>query len=108
MPHRNGTLLPNFARRSEKAQDDVKKNLADTINERNLSKQIADGATEIKGLEERKCRAGSCQLRYLIEQRKDEPGSFEVADGRISWVNQNGTVWINLGIGRFAAAASDV
>jgi hypothetical protein len=33
----------------------------------------------------------------LIEQRKDEPGSFEIADGRISWVNQNGTVWINLG-----------
>jgi hypothetical protein len=33
----------------------------------------------------------------LKAQRKDEPGSFEVADGRISWVNQNGTVWINLG-----------
>ena len=26
-----------------------------------------------------------------------EPGSFDVADGRVSWVNQNGTVWINLG-----------
>src|SRR5258705_2201449 len=35
----------------------------------------------------------------LKEQRKDEPGSFEVADGRVSWVNQNGTVWINLGTG---------
>jgi hypothetical protein len=35
----------------------------------------------------------------MAEQRKDEPGSFEVADGRISWVNQNGTVWINLGTG---------
>jgi hypothetical protein len=33
----------------------------------------------------------------LKSQRKDEPGSFEIADGRISWVNQNGTVWINLG-----------
>ncbi|MCI0333329.1 MAG: hypothetical protein L0228_08920 [Planctomycetes bacterium] len=33
----------------------------------------------------------------LKSQRKDEPGSFEFADGRISWVNQNGTVWINLG-----------
>lgn len=33
----------------------------------------------------------------LKSQRKDEPGSFEVADGRISWVNQDGTVWINLG-----------
>src|SRR4029079_4673491 len=33
----------------------------------------------------------------LKEQRKDEPGSFEVADGKVSWVNQNGLVWINLG-----------
>jgi hypothetical protein len=33
----------------------------------------------------------------LIENQKDEEGSFEVADGRISWVQQNGTVWINLG-----------
>jgi hypothetical protein len=35
--------------------------------------------------------------KNLIAQRKDEPGSFEIPDGRISWVNQNGTVWINLG-----------
>jgi hypothetical protein len=34
----------------------------------------------------------------LKEQRKDEPGSFEIADGRISSVNQgDGTVWIDLG-----------
>jgi hypothetical protein len=38
-------------------------------------------------------------VQNLITQRKDEPGSFEIADGRISWVNQNGTVWINLGTG---------
>jgi hypothetical protein len=36
-------------------------------------------------------------VQNLIENRKDEPGSFEIADGRVSWVNQNGTVWINLG-----------
>ncbi len=36
--------------------------------------------------------------QILKSQRKDEPGSFEFADGRISWVNQNdGLVWINLG-----------
>jgi hypothetical protein len=33
----------------------------------------------------------------LKANRKDEPGSFEFADGRITWVNQDGTVWINLG-----------
>ncbi len=37
------------------------------------------------------------QIQNLNAARKDEPGSFAVADGRISWVNQNGTVWINLG-----------
>jgi hypothetical protein len=35
--------------------------------------------------------------KILQQNRLDEPGSFEFADGRISWVNQNGTVWINLG-----------
>jgi hypothetical protein len=36
-------------------------------------------------------------VRNLIEGTKKPEGSFDVADGRISWVNQNGTVWINLG-----------
>jgi hypothetical protein len=36
-------------------------------------------------------------IANLLENQKDEPESFDVADGRISWVNQNGTVWINLG-----------
>lgn len=34
----------------------------------------------------------------LLEGRKQEDFSFEVADGRIAWVNQgNQTVWVNLG-----------
>lgn len=34
----------------------------------------------------------------LKDQRKQEDFSFEVADGKITWVNQgNNTVWINLG-----------
>src|SRR6185436_7906434 len=57
---------------------------------------IADSATRVKKLEEQLTKQDRA-VKYLIEQRKDEPGSFEVADGRISWVNQNGTVWINLG-----------
>jgi len=36
-------------------------------------------------------------IRILEANRKDEPASFEFADGRITWVNQDGTVWINLG-----------
>jgi hypothetical protein len=33
----------------------------------------------------------------LLENQKPEIDSFEVADGRITSVNQDGTVWINLG-----------
>ncbi len=37
------------------------------------------------------------QIQNLNAERKDEPGSFEVADGQIIYVNQNGTAMINLG-----------
>jgi hypothetical protein len=36
-------------------------------------------------------------ISKLMEERQVEARSFEVPDGRIAWVNQNGTVWINLG-----------
>lgn len=83
-----------FRRNLEKAQADVQNNLASQRT--NYEKQIADSTARIKTLEEQIAKMDRA-VRNLIEQRKDEPGSFEVADGRISWVNQNGTVWINLG-----------
>ncbi len=37
-------------------------------------------------------------LKKLLEERKQSDPSFEVSDGRVTWVNQrNRTVWINLG-----------
>ena len=51
--------------------------------------EVSDLGTKLAKMERAKT--------MLEEQRVDEPGSFEIADGRISWVNQNGTVWINLG-----------
>jgi hypothetical protein len=58
--------------------------------------KLAQADTEKKALEEK-----VANLQHAVDifkgQRRDEPGSFEVADGRVSWVNQNGTVWINLG-----------
>jgi hypothetical protein len=33
----------------------------------------------------------------LLEERETSAESFEVPDGSVSWVNQDGTVWINLG-----------
>jgi hypothetical protein len=50
-----------------------------------------------KGAFEKEVKKLADANEILQSQRKDEPGSFEFADGRISWVNQDGTVWINLG-----------
>ena len=36
-------------------------------------------------------------LEKLLAERTTNSESFEVPDGRVSWVNQDGTVWINLG-----------
>jgi len=36
-------------------------------------------------------------LEKLIDERKTSTESFEVGDGRVVWVNQNGTLWVNLG-----------
>lgn len=42
----------------------------------------------------------SAQARdKLLSDRATASESFEVPDGRVSWVNQDGTVWINLGAG---------
>ena len=35
--------------------------------------------------------------KKLLAERAQGAESFEIPDGVISWVNQNGTVWINLG-----------
>jgi hypothetical protein len=85
-----------FRRTLEKAQGDVQKSLDDQRT--NYEGQITKNTARIKELEDQITKLARAN-RNLIEQRKDEPGSFEVADGRISWVNQNGTVWINLGTG---------
>src|SRR6478672_1415981 len=85
-----------FRRTLEKAQGDVQRTLEDQRT--NYEGQIAKSAARIKTLEDQVTKQARAILN-MAEQRKDEPGSFEVADGRISWVNQNGTVWINLGTG---------
>jgi hypothetical protein len=61
-----------------------------------LEGQIADRDAQIKAFV-----AQVAELRRAVvnwrEQVPSDVESFEVADGRISWVNQNGTVWINVG-----------
>src|SRR4051794_955013 len=58
--------------------------------------QIAEKEATIKQLSDMVPKLEH-QIQNLNAYRKDEPGSFEIADGRVTWVNQNGTLWINLG-----------
>ena len=76
----------------------VQKELMATVEKQSteFEAKLAQNAAEKAELE-KKIAELERSVTLFAEQRKDEPGSFEVADGRISWVNQNGTVWINLG-----------
>ena len=78
----------------EKTKADLQKSLDDQRTK--YEGQIAERDTTVKDLTDKNTKLEHA-VANLIENRKDEPESFEIADGRISWVNQNGTVWINLG-----------
>ncbi|TWT76000.1 hypothetical protein Pla123a_27860 [Posidoniimonas polymericola] len=61
------------------------------------AKQLDDSKQQLTSTQETLERKDA-SLTKLMEERKQEDPSFEVADGRITWVNQrNRTVWINLG-----------
>jgi cell division protein FtsL len=76
------------------AQDGLKKSLADQRT--HYETQITDKDGQIKTLHDQVGKLEKAN-RNLIDTRKDEPGSSEVADGKIMYVNQSGLVWINLG-----------
>jgi hypothetical protein len=78
----------------EKTKADLQKSLDDQRTQ--YEGRIAQLDKEKKDLTEKGVKLADA-VQKMIENRKDEPESFEVADGRISWVNQDGTVWINLG-----------
>ena len=67
-----------------------------TTSARHTPAQIEERDKKLKSVTEHNTKLEHA-VDDLKSQRKDEPESFEVADGRVSWVNQNGTVWINLG-----------
>ena len=84
----------DFREALEKSQAELQKSLDDQRTK--YEAQVAERDKTIKDLTDQNAKLEHA-VANLIENRKDEPESFEVADGRISWVNQNGTVWINLG-----------
>ena len=88
----------DFREQLKKSQAELQKSLDDQRTK--YEAQIADRDKTIKDLTDNKAKLEHA-VANLIENRKDEPESFEVADGRISAVNQDGTVWINLGSADF-------
>lgn len=73
-----------------------------------LAKQIADQTNAFdkernqlvaaRNEAQEEARTRQRTIEQLKEERKQEDFSFEVADGKVTWVNQaNNTVWIDLG-----------
>ncbi len=78
----------------EAAKQELLNNLAKQ--EDRYESQVAEISTQLKNLTEKLTKSERAKDNLLAEVSKSSE-SFEAPDGRISWVNQNGTVWINLG-----------
>jgi len=58
--------------------------------------EIGEKEANVKALTDKLAKSDKAK-ENLMAQVKQAAVSFEVPDGRVSWVNQDGTVWINLG-----------
>jgi len=76
----------------------TKKELQDSLaeQEQRYEQQLAEINAQLKDLTEKLSKSEVAKENLLAEVSKSNE-SFEVPDGRISWINQDGTVWINLG-----------
>jgi hypothetical protein len=76
----------------------TKKELQDNLaqQEQRYEQQLTDINAQLKDLSDKLSKSETAKSNLLAEASKSNE-SFEVPDGRISWINQDGTVWINLG-----------
>jgi hypothetical protein len=76
----------------------TKRELQDNLaqQETKHEQQLATINSQLKELTENLTKSERAKDNLLAEVSKSAE-SFEVPDGRVSWVNQNGTIWINLG-----------
>ena len=81
-----------------KELENTKKELLSNLDKQrtDLEGQISDRDSKLKAFDEQVAELKRAVVNWREQVPKDEE-SFEIADGRISWVNQNGTVWINVG-----------
>lgn len=79
----------------EKKQEELAKTLEEQ--RAKFDKEISDRNAKITEIEGQLADAHK-SIAKLIDERQRQDETFEVADGRITWVNQaNQTAWINLG-----------
>jgi hypothetical protein len=76
----------------------TKKELQDNLakQESKHEEQLAAINAQLKDRTDKLGKSEVAKTNLLAEVSKSAE-SFEVPDGRVSWVNQNGTVWVNLG-----------
>lgn len=76
----------------------TKKELQDNLaqQEQRYEQQLAEVNSQMKDINDKLAKSETAKTNLLAEVAKSSQ-SFEVPDGRISWINQDGTVWINLG-----------
>ena len=88
----------NRFEKDRKDLEDTKKQLLSNLETQRTTYegQIADRDGKLKELGDKLGKSEHAKQNLLAEVSKSSD-TFEVADGRVSLVNQNGTVWINLG-----------
>jgi hypothetical protein len=88
----------NSFEKDRKGLEDTKKQLLANLETQRTAYegQIGDRDAKLKELDDKLGKSEHAKQNLLAEVSKSSD-TFEVADGRVSLVNQNGTVWINLG-----------
>ena len=85
-------------KKDRESLESKKQELLDNLakQESKYEQQLTDINTQLKELTDKLTKSERAKDNLLAEVSKSAE-SFEVPDGRIAWVNQDGTVWINLG-----------
>jgi hypothetical protein len=88
----------NQFEKDRKGLEDTKKQLLANLETQRTTYEgkLAELDATIKDINEKLGKSEHAKQNLLAEVSKSSD-TFEVADGRVSLVNQNGTVWINLG-----------
>ena len=78
----------------EKTKQDLQQNL--DKQKADFDSQLADINKQLSNLNDKLAKSEHAKENLLAEVSKSAE-SFEIPDGLVSWINQDGTVWINLG-----------